>query len=140
MNTYECPLCGTDFEGASCHSTCPLAKGCMMVRCPNCAYEFVESGRIADMLRRWIRRAPKCAVQDDGTVPITELPIGTTALIASIAPTSAARLNRLASYGIVPGTELRLVARRPAVVVQCGSASVALEDEIAREIFVAAAP
>jgi Fe2+ transport system protein FeoA len=135
-NTYECPLCGLDFEGAECHSSCPMSRGCAMVRCPQCGYEFVESGRITDMLKRWIRRAPKCAVQSDGTVSITELPVGTCAPVASIAPTSAARLNRLASYGIVPGSEVRLVSRRPAVVLQCGSASVALEDEIAREIYV----
>jgi Fe2+ transport system protein FeoA len=137
-NTYECPLCGTDFTGAECHSNCPMSKGCTMVRCPHCSYEFVESGRITDMLRRWIRRAPKCAVQTDGTMPVTDLPLGASAAVTSIAPTSAARLNRLASYGIIPGSEVRLVSRRPAVVVECGSASVALEDDIAGEIYVSA--
>jgi Fe2+ transport system protein FeoA len=139
MTTYECPLCATDFTGAECHSSCPMSKGCAMVRCPHCGYEFVESGRITDMLRRWIRRAPKCGsgLQSAGQFPLTELPLGTAAAVASIAPTSAARLNRLASYGIIPGSEVRLVSRRPAVVVECGSASIALEDEIACEIFVA---
>ena len=56
--------------------------------------------------------------------------------VAFITATSASRLNRLASDGIVPGTEVRLVSRRPAVVLECGSASVALEDEIGREIYV----
>lgn len=112
-----------------------------MVRCPHCAYEFVESGRFTDMLRRWIRRAPKCAgrLQPADSMPITDLPLGACAPVTSIAPTSAARLNRLASYGIVPGSEVRLVSRRPAVVLECGSASIALEDEIAQEIYVAAA-
>jgi Fe2+ transport system protein FeoA len=134
MTTYECPLCATDFTGAECHSSCPMSKGCAMVRCPHCGYEFVESGRFTDMLRRWIRRAPRCEERNS----VMDIPVGTTATISSIAPTSAARLNRLASYGIVPGSEVRLVARRPAVVVACGPASVALEDEIAREIYVAA--
>ena len=58
---HECPLCGTDFSGAECHSSCPMARGCSMVRCPRCSYEFVESGRFVDMLRRWIRRAPPVA-------------------------------------------------------------------------------
>ncbi len=137
--TYECPLCATDFDGAECHSSCPMSRGCTMVRCPHCGYEFVESGRFADMLRRWIRRAPACAerFQPADSVPITDLPLGTTAPVTSIAPTSAARLNRLASYGIVPGSEVRLVSRRPAVVLECGSASVAVEDEIAWGIYVA---
>jgi len=49
---YECPLCGTDFEGTNCHTSCPMSNGCAMVRCPRCGYEFVESGKFADMLRR----------------------------------------------------------------------------------------
>jgi len=35
-----------------------------------------------------------------------------------------------------PGSEVRLVAKRPTVVLACGSATVALENEIGREIFV----
>jgi Fe2+ transport system protein FeoA len=136
---YECPLCGTDFDGAACHSACPMSRGCTMVRCPHCSYEFVESGRIVDMLRRWIRRTPKgacSATADSTTMPVIDLPVGTSASVAFITATSASRLNRLASYGIVPGTEVRLVSRRPAVVLACGSASVALEDDIGREIYV----
>jgi Fe2+ transport system protein FeoA len=135
---YECPLCSTDFKGAECHSACPMSSGCAMVRCPHCGYEFVESGRIVDMLRRWIRRAPKCSAElpRADSIPIIDLPVGSSAPVAYITATSAARLNRLASYGIVPGTEVRLVSRRPAVVLACGSSFVALEDEIGREIYV----
>lgn len=129
---YECPLCGTDFTGAECHTSCALARGCTMVRCPHCAYEFVESGRITDMLRRWIRRAPPAT-----TNSLADLPVGATAVITAITQTSGARLNRLASYGIVPGSELRLISKRPTIVIECGSATVALEDEIGREILVA---
>jgi Fe2+ transport system protein FeoA len=137
---YECPLCGTDFEGADCHSACPMSRGCTMVRCPHCNYEFVESGRFTDMLRRWIRRTPAAActskTSDSATLPLNEMEVGSSAPVAFSAATSAARMNRLASYGIVPGTEVRLVSRRPAVVVECGSACVALEDDIGGEIFV----
>lgn len=141
--TYECPLCGTDFAGAECRSACPMSHGCTMIRCPQCGYEFVESGRFADMLRRWIRRAPKCsapAQNAGGVASILDIPIGSSAPIAFITPNSATRLNRLASYGIVPGTEVRLISRRPAVVLACGSASVAIEDDIAREIYVTTRP
>lgn len=131
----ECPLCGTDFEGEECHSSCPMAHGCMMVRCPHCGYEFVESGRIVDMLRRWVRRAPKCAADRlQPIVPVTAVAEGTVAPVASIGSGSS-RLNRLAAFGIVPGTEVRVVKRKPAVVLQCGSTSLALDDEVAREIF-----
>lgn len=53
--SYECPLCGTDFEGVTCHSSCPMSSGCAMVRCPRCAYEFVPDGSLVAMIRRWIR-------------------------------------------------------------------------------------
>jgi hypothetical protein len=131
---YECPLCGTDFQGAECHSSCPMSRGCAMVRCPHCGYEFVESGRIADLLRRWIRRAPK-AVEGD-VVCVTDLPVGSSAPVAFIRASSAARLSTLASVGIVAGSDIHLIARRPAVVLACGSSSVAIEDDVAREVYV----
>jgi len=40
---YRCPLCGHRFtakEAAACRINCPLAKGCKLVQCPNCRYEF----------------------------------------------------------------------------------------------------
>lgn len=110
-----------------------------MVRCPHCGYEFVESGKFTDMLLRWIRRGPPPVTPAaDSIVPVTSIPIGTSAPVSRISSTSAARLNRLASYGIVPGTEIRLIATRPTVAVSCGSAFIALEENVAREIFVKA--
>ena len=52
--TYECPLCNLEFEGANCHSSCPLATGCRMVRCPRCGYEFVNDGLLTGLFRRFI--------------------------------------------------------------------------------------
>jgi Fe2+ transport system protein FeoA len=84
------------------------------------------------MLRRWVRRAPARPTGDS----LLDVPVGTIASIVNIESQSAARLSRLASYGIAAGSEVRLLARRPAVVLACGAASVALEDEVAREIHV----
>jgi Fe2+ transport system protein FeoA len=131
---HECPLCSLDFTGAECHSSCPMARGCSMIRCPRCNYEFVESGRFLDMLRRWIRRAPLCPTGAD--LSLLDVPVGMIASITKIDSGSAARLSRLASYGIAAGSEVRLLAHRPAVVLACGSSSVALEDDVAREIHV----
>jgi Fe2+ transport system protein FeoA len=139
---YDCPLCGTDFTGAECHSSCPMSSGCSMVRCPHCGYEFVESGRFVDMLLRWIRRAPVTAAAvpatatDRAVMPVADMAIGSTAPVAFITPSSAARMNRLASFGIVAGTDVRLVSRRPTVVLACGTSTVAIEDDVAREVYV----
>jgi hypothetical protein len=54
---YECPLCNLEFEEATCHSSCPFSNGCAMVRCPRCAYEFVQEGFIASIFRRLIQGA-----------------------------------------------------------------------------------
>ena len=133
---YDCPLCGTDFSGAKCHSSCPMSSGCSMVRCPHCGYEFVESGRFVDMLLRWIRRAPALATEDRAVVSVADMAIGSSAPVAFITPSSASRMNRLASFGIVAGTDVRLVSRRPTVVLACGSSTVAIEDDVAREVYV----
>jgi len=69
---------------------------------------------------------------------VTELPVGASASIAFIAPKTLARLEKLAAFGIVPGSEIRLVARKPSCVIACGATSIALEDEIGREIYVRA--
>ncbi|MGZ7081425.1 MAG: hypothetical protein ACXVJT_18590, partial [Thermoanaerobaculia bacterium] len=92
QRAFECPLCGTDFEGATCHSSCPMSHGCTMVRCPHCGYEFVESGKLTDMLRRWIRRAPRAAcaqAPDPEAFPVIDLPVGSSAPVAYITATSA---------------------------------------------------
>lgn len=49
---HECPLCNFHFVGADCHGSCPMAAGCAMIRCPRCAYEFVEDGVVARFIRR----------------------------------------------------------------------------------------
>jgi DtxR family transcriptional regulator, Mn-dependent transcriptional regulator len=67
---------------------------------------------------------------------VIDLPIGGRASIAFIAPKTLARIERLAAFGIVPGSDIRLIARRPSCVVACGASSIALDDDIAGEIYV----
>ena len=104
-----------------------------MVRCPRCGYEFVESGRFLDMLRRWIRRGPPPRGEN---FRLVDLQPGESASIVSIPHHSLARVSRLASFGIVAGTEVKLIARLPTVVLECGSTQIAVEPEIGREIVV----
>jgi len=69
-------------------------------------------------------------------VRVLELAVGTTASIAEITTSTLARVEKLAAFGIVPGSVIRLVARRPTCVIACGETSIALEDEIGRDIYV----
>ena len=70
---------------------------------------------------------------------VTELPVGASATIAFIAPKKLSRIDRLAAFGVVPGSEIRLIARNPSCVIGCGSSSIALDDDIGREIYVRSA-
>jgi hypothetical protein len=59
--TFECPLCSLEFEGTMCHSACPMGKGCAMVRCPSCQYEFVQDGSLSGWLKKLFTRKRKHA-------------------------------------------------------------------------------
>jgi hypothetical protein len=58
---HKCPLCGgvVPADRDHCAAGCPLAKGCRVLCCPSCGYEFVEDSAIASGVSRlvgWIRR------------------------------------------------------------------------------------
>lgn len=48
----------------------------------------------------------------------------------------AARVDKLASVGILPGVELRVQQTRPVVVVECDETVLALERSVAADIVV----
>jgi len=70
--------------------------------------------------------------------PLTALAVGVEARIVHIVPRHGERMVRLSTLGLVPGTVLRLQQRRPAVVVQLGETVLALDREMAAEIYVKA--
>lgn len=69
-------------------------------------------------------------------VPLTNLEIGKRAKIAFIAPRYHARLDRLSSLGVLPGNIIKLHQRKPSFVVEVDETTIALEHDIAQEIFV----
>ncbi len=69
-------------------------------------------------------------------VPLTHLEIGQRARIAFIAPRYHARLDKLSSLGILPGNTIKLHQIRPSFVIEVDETTVAVEKEIAEEIFV----
>lgn len=68
--------------------------------------------------------------------PIDELAVGSNVRIIFIASKSHARLDRLGTLGIVPGSVVRVHQKRPAFVIQIGETTLALDPEIVKEIFV----
>jgi DtxR family Mn-dependent transcriptional regulator len=65
-----------------------------------------------------------------------QLEIGARARISFVAPRFHDRMDRLAALGVVPGSEIRLHQRSPSFVIEVGETTIALDPEIAAEIFV----
>lgn len=68
--------------------------------------------------------------------PLSELNPGEMARIVFITPKSHARLDRLASLGIVPGSMIRLHQKHPTCVMRVGETDIAVDATVASEIFV----
>ena len=134
-----CPLCGFEFEpqDAVCAHGCPMRSHCALVRCPACEYEFAEKPRRRSWLGRLLNGDPAGEVVDScEAISVDQLEAGQTASVLSL----SGDRNRLAVFGLVPGTEITLLQRRPACVVQVGETELALDREIARRILVRRPP
>lgn len=66
---------------------------------------------------------------------LPHFPIGEIGRIVFIAPRFHERMDKLAALGVVPGSEVRLHQRAPAYVLEIGETTVAIDPEIASEIF-----
>lgn len=67
---------------------------------------------------------------------LTSFELGARGRIVFIAPRFHDRMDRLAALGVIPGSEIRLHQRSPAFVIEVGETTIALDPEIAGEIFV----
>ncbi len=68
-------------------------------------------------------------------VRLSQLPVGKPAIVGSI-DLPPARIDRLAALGILPGIEIAVEQRTPVYVLRSEDALLALEEELARGIFV----
>jgi DtxR family Mn-dependent transcriptional regulator len=62
--------------------------------------------------------------------------IGAVGRIVFIAPKFHDRMDRLAALGVIPGSTIRLHQRSPSYVIEVGETTIALDPEIAGEIYV----
>lgn len=62
--------------------------------------------------------------------------VGAKGRIVFIVPSDVSRLNRLGSIGIAAGSTFKLLQRTPSYVIQVDETTVALDPDIAKEIFV----
>jgi DtxR family Mn-dependent transcriptional regulator len=95
---------------------------------PNCPHGFpIPKGECCKKTRLTIKPL---------VVPLTELEIGEKGRIIFIVPKSHARLDKLGSLGLVPGSTIRIHQKRPAYVIEIGETTLGLDPEIVKEIYV----
>ncbi len=69
-------------------------------------------------------------------MPLTDLQIGEKAKIVFISTKYHARLDKLSSLGIIPGSIIFLHQKQPVYIIRSGETELALDRDLAREIFV----
>jgi len=79
----------------------------------------------------------KAETQIDPLVtPVDRLNIGEGARVAYISARHFSRIQKLSSLGILPGATIKVHQRFPAFVIECDETQIALDKEIARDIYV----
>lgn len=68
--------------------------------------------------------------------PLPEVQIGEEVKVAYVNTRSNSRMHKLSHFGIIPGALVSVHQRYPSFVIVCGSNQIALEEAIAREIYV----
>ena len=67
---------------------------------------------------------------------LCDFEVGSDGKITFIVPTDSSRLSKLNSLGITAGSLIRLIQRNPSYVIQIDETTVAIDPEIAKEIYV----
>lgn len=80
-----------------------------------------------------VMEIPPSSVED---VPLAGLRVGQEGVVTALRLRDDARLRKLMALGILPGVRLRLVRRWPVYVFQAGHSQFAVDEDIAKAIYV----
>ncbi len=95
---------------------------------PTCPHDRpIPRGRCCERFTREVRPL---------VTPLGEAAIGVDCRIVFIASRSHRRIDRLGDLGVAPGATVRVQQTLPALVIKIGETEIALEPEIAGDIFV----
>ena len=117
-----------------------------------CRFEHVLQGEVTESIctllghpracphGKPIPRGPCCSNGDESVSAVIRklsvLRAGECGRVAYIHTASAERLNRLSSFGLVPGSLVRVHQRWPSIVIELGESQLALDRETAADVFV----
>lgn len=69
-------------------------------------------------------------------MPLTELPVSSDAKIVFITSPHHRRFGRLVNLGVVPGGKITLLQKKPSFLMRIGSTEIAIDSDIASDIYV----
>ena len=117
-----------------------------------CALEHTISPAITDSICTLLGHPPVCPhnkpippgeccrglIQDIKPIVVSldEARIGDTGKIAFIGSRRVGRIDKLSAMGLAPGCQVKLIQKKPSPVVRIGETEIAVESEIAKEIFI----
>lgn len=146
--TLSCPLCGGKFPLTAevCHS-CGMNQNCVNITCPYCRYEFVVESAVWNSLASlWkrltssrARRGKQSNGRDrdgHGEASLDMEEVGGICEVARLQITDPGRLTQLVSYGLFPGMRVRVVKKKPSLILEMGETELALDRDLAAAIFV----
>ena len=143
----RCPMCGTSVAQSTQESACKgcplymLKDGCYLelILCPQCGYhslpaELEEENQIPALSTDSIRHTLPAGIL---CCSLAELGIGQPARLVEFNGLTGNAVQRLASFGLVPGVLVEVCQRFPATILKFHETELALENSIAESIFVA---
>ncbi len=99
--------------------------------------------RVASLSDLWGKEAPgdpeanlQRDLQAHRNPTLADLAAGDVASVEVMGSSRASRLARLSAYGMVPGSELKVIQTRPAILVEVEGTRLALEGDVAAGIQV----
>lgn len=117
-----------------------------------CKMEHILSEELTESVCTFLGHPPTCPhgkliprgecckkLRIEVTPVVTRLPefeIGSEGKITFIVPSDPSRISKLNSLGISAGSVIKLVQKKPSCVLQIDETTVALDPEIAREIYI----
>ena len=83
---------------------------------------------------------PAPTLDERSVQTLSTLAVGRDARVVAIAPRDPTRRLRLAHFGLVAGATIHLQQRTPATVLRVGETTLAVEPDVAAEIYVRRLP
>ncbi len=117
-----------------------------------CKMEHILSEELTESVCTFLGHPPKCphgkpiprgecckkykVEVEPLVIRLTDFEIGFSGRIVFIVSSDTLRLNKLSSMGITAGSAVKLLQKMPSFVIQVGETAIAIDPEIAKEIYV----